>query len=229
MNTATSAYRLHVREKLLNSGAHSLSDLELLAVFISSDSAGKSCLQLASDLYYSKGDLRSVLNSDLQGFLEITGLGSDRYFQLQAAKEICLRSDFIHLKKKVKLTGTLEAAEFLKKKLRDKKYEVFSVLFLDNQHRLISYEEMFHGNLNAATVYTRPIIDRLIQLNAAAVILAHNHPSGDCSASKEDIQVTKRIEKALHLLEARLLDHFIIGDNEIFSVISRKKIGLVFN
>ena len=214
---------LRVREKLLTCGAQSLSDTELLAVFISSGSGKRSCLQLAHDLIKHLGDMRSVLNTDLQTFQEVPGLGLVRYVQLQAAKELCRRSDFICLQKDTQLLNSQQTYAFLKRQLRDKKNEVFAALFLDSQHRVLAYEELFTGTINTATVHSRPIIERVLKLNAAAIILAHNHPSGLSDASHHDVEVTERIRQALDLVDACLLDHLVIGDNEIYSIMSSMK------
>lgn len=217
------ARELRVREKLLTTGAQSLSDTELLAVFISSGSANKSCVQLAQDLIKHLGNMRDVLNCDLQTFQQVPGLGVVRYVQLQAVREICRRSDFISLQKDTQLTNSHETHAFLKRQLRDKKNETFVALFLDSQHRVLAYEELFTGTINTATIYSRPIVERVMKLNAAAVIIAHNHPSGVADASSHDIAVTNRLREALELIDARLLDHLVIGDNEVYSIMSNMK------
>lgn len=214
---------LHVREKLLMCGAENLSDTELLAVFISSGSGKRSCVQLAHDLIKHLGDMRAVLNTDLPTFEQVPGLGLVRYVQLQAAREICRRSDFIRLQRETQLLNSEQTYAFLKRQLRDKKNEVFAALFLDSQHRLLAYEELFTGTINATTVHARPIIERTLKLNAAALILAHNHPSGLSDASHHDVAVTERIQQALELVDARLLDHLVIGDNEVYSIMSTMK------
>lgn len=215
--------RFDLREKLLNDGAQSLSDTELLAVFISSGSKNKSCLQLAFDLIKQHGDLRAVLNANRQSFKQVSGIGEVRYLQLQAVKEICRRSDFIQLQKETQITNSKQTYAYLKKRLRDYKNETFAALYLDNQHRIIAYEELFTGTINSATVHPRPIIERVLQLNAAALILAHNHPSGVSDASHQDLVVTERLREALELVDARLLDHIVIGDNEVYSIIAESK------
>lgn len=214
---------LRIREKLLIQGVQSLSDAELLAVFISSGSAKKSCLQLAIDLIKHLGDLRSILNADQQAFNNVPGLGPVRYLQLQAVREICRRSDFISLQKDIQLTNPQQTHVYLKRQLRDKKNETVVALFLDSQHRVLAYEELFTGTINAASVYLRPIIERVLKLNAAALILAHNHPSGLAEASGQDIAITERLQQALELVDVRLLDHLIIGDNEVYSIVSETK------
>lgn len=223
MTVVLSTRQLSLREKLLTDGVQSLSDTELLAIFISSGSGKKSCVQLATDLLQHLGDLRTVLNTNLQHFTQVHGLGDVRYVQLQAAKEICRRSDFIHLQKDITITDSKQTYTYLKKRMRDYKNETFAALFLDNQHRVIAYEELFSGTINSATVHPRPIIERVLQLNAAALILAHNHPSGVSDASHQDLAVTERIRNALELVDVRLLDHLIIGDNEVYSIIAESK------
>lgn len=215
--------QLHLREKLLTYGVQTLSDTELLAVFISSGSGKKSCIQLATDLVKHLGDLRAVLNADPQDFKQVHGLGEVRYVQLQAVKEICRRSDFIQLQKETTLTNTQDTHTFLKRKLRDKKHETFVALFLDSQNRVLAYEELFQGTINSASVHPRPIIERVLSLNAAAIILAHNHPSGLSDASSQDLAVTERIRQALDLVDTRLLDHLVIGDNEVYSIMHKAK------
>lgn len=212
-----------LREKLLINGAKSLSDQELLAIFISSGTKNKTCSQLAADLLHQVGDLRAIINADWHDFQKISGFGNVRFSQLQALKEICRRSDFIYLQKEIQITDSQQTYAFLKKKLRDNKNETFAALYLDNQNRVIAYEELFFGTINSASVHSRPIIERVLQLNAAALILAHNHPSGVSNASEQDLVVTARIQKALELVDARLLDHLVIGDNEVYSIFSECK------
>ena len=214
---------LRVREKLLAYGAASLSDTELLAVFISSGSAQKSCVQLAHNLTEHLGDLRAILNADSETFQQVPGLGVVRYLQLQAAREICRRSDWISLQKRTPLTNIKDAHAFLKRQLRDKKNETCVAIFLDNQHRVLTYEELSTGTIHSASVHLRPIIDRVLKLNAAAIILAHNHPSGLADASRHDVAITERLRDALSLVDARLLDHLVIGDNEVYSIFSETK------
>jgi DNA repair protein RadC len=217
------AKQLRVREKLLTIGAHKLSDTELLAILISSGSGHKSCIQLAIDLLNHFGDLRAVLNAAPQAFQSIHGLGIVRYVQLQAAREICRRSDFIQLQKHTVLNNTLQTCAYLKRQLRDKKNETVAAIFLDSQYHIIAYEELFTGTINSTTIHLRPIIERSLHLNAAALILAHNHPSGLANESAEDRAVTKKLRDALTLIDVKLLDHLVIGDNEIYSIMSTQK------
>lgn len=219
----TIKYTPTLREKLLTAGPSSLSDTELLAILISSGSRKKSCLHLAIELIKKMGDLRAILNCSYQDFSQVNGVGLVRYAQLQAVKEICRRSDLISLQKDIKINNSQQSFAFLKRQLRDLRHETFAAIFLDNQHRVLAFEQIFKGTINAATVFIRPIIDRVLNLNAAAVILAHNHPSGVCDPSKQDVLVTKKIQQALDLMEVRLLDHVIIGDNEVYSILNSQK------
>jgi DNA repair protein RadC len=214
---------LRLREKLATSGAKSLSDVELLAVLISSGSGKKSCLQLANELIKEFGDLRAILNAPLKRFKQVHGLGDVRYLQLQAAREICLRSNFISLQKDTQLTNSRQTHQFIKRQLRDRKNETFAVLYFDSQHRVISYEELFHGTINAASVHARPLVERALAVNAAAIIVAHNHPSGHSDPSQHDVNITERLRHALALVDVQLLDHLVIGDNEVFSIVSQTK------
>ncbi|VEB38605.1 DNA repair protein RadC [Legionella sainthelensi] len=221
--TGVQTSQFDLREKLLTYGPQSLSDIELLAVFINSDNKTNSCMQLACDLLIHLGDLRAILNADTQSFNQVQGLGEVQYVQLQAVKEICRRSDFIQIQKETQITNSKQTYAYLKKRLRDYKNETFVALFLDNQHRIIAYDELFSGTINTATIHPRPIIERVLRLNAAALILAHNHPSGVSDPSPQDIAVTERMREALELVDVRLLDHIIIGDNEVYSIIAEAK------
>jgi DNA repair protein RadC len=222
-NQPATARKFHVREKLLTTGAESLSDTELLAALIGSGSGNKSCMQLATDLLNHFGDLRAILNACPKNFQEIHGLGVVRYVQLQAVREICRRSDFIQLKKRSTLNNSQQAWIYLKRQLRDKKNETIAGLFLDSQYRIIAYDELFTGTINAATLHPRPIIERSLRLNAAALIIAHNHPSGMAEASLQDCKVTDRLRNALELVDVKLVDHIIVGDNEIYSLMNTAK------
>ncbi|MCC5792110.1 MAG: DNA repair protein RadC [Legionellaceae bacterium] len=212
-----------LREKLLTYGPQNLSDSELLAIVISSGSGNTSCQQLALELLSTVGDLRAILNCNYQTFTRIKGLGAVRYVQLQAAREICRRSDLICLKKDIRITSSQQSFHFLKRQLRDQRHEVFAVIFLDNQHRVLAFESLFQGSINSANVFIRPIIDRILALNAAAIIIAHNHPSGHCEPSQQDLRITEKIQQAVEWIDVRLLDHIVVGDNEVYSIMHQAK------
>ena len=220
MSNPYKSQELCLRKKLLTNGTNTLSDQELLAIFISSGSQNRTCLDLAQALLNTFGDLRQIMNADRPTFESIPGLGMVRYTQLMALKEICRRSEYINLVKGQAIKNTKDSYVFLKRCLRDKKNEVFSGIFLDNHLSVLAYEELFTGTIDMSSIHLRPIIEKVLALNASAVILAHNHPSGDPKPSIEDRQVTKQLKKSLALIDAKLLDHLVVGDNTIYSILN---------
>lgn len=209
------------REKLLRQGAEQLSDAELLAIFLRTGVPGKTAIDLARDLLYRFGGLRSLLQADRQTFCSGRGLGTAKYVQLQASLEISRRHLRESLEKGDALTSPEATRRFLSAHLRDRQREVFACLFLDNRHRVLTYEELFFGTIDGASVHPREVVKRSLALNAAAVILAHNHPSGVAEPSRSDEQITRRLKEALALVDIRLLDHMVVGDGDIASLAER--------
>lgn len=209
------------REKLLSHGPGSLSDTELLAILLRSGCAGSSALDQARALLLRFGGLRPMLQAEAGRLCEEPGMGPAKYAQLQAALELASRCYREALARSDVLTDPAMARRFLSSRLRDMPQEVFSCLYLDNRHRLIRFEELFRGTINGASVYPREVVRRCLDLNAAAVIFAHNHPSGVAEPSNADIDLTARLKKALALVEIRALDHIIIGDGETVSLAER--------
>lgn len=205
------------REKLLAQGAHALSDAELLAVFLRTGVRGKTALDISRELLVKFGGLRHIVAANLEQFSKTLGLGLAKYVQIQAAKELATRC----LKENIERSSAVESPQdvyhYLTHKLRAYPYEVFSCLFLDNAHRFIHFKELFHGSINEATVYPRELVRQVYQYNAAAVILAHNHPSGIATPSEADKRITNEIQAILSAIDVRLLDHIIIGEGEITS------------
>lgn len=200
------------------SGLRALSDLELLALFFSSVNDRQAALSIAHRLLTHFGDLRAVLNSSPQAFSQATSINDLFYMQLQAACEICKRCDWQNLKARPMLTNIEQAHSFLKRQLRDNRNEIFSALFLNSQQHILAYEELFFGSINQATLHPRHLVERIFHHNAAALILAHNHPSGTTTPSKQDVAITQKLAKTLKLLDVVLLDHLIIGDNAVYSI-----------
>jgi DNA repair protein RadC len=202
------------REKLLNHGVQALSDAELLAIFLRTGVSGISAVELARNLLNSFGSLRALLEAKQAQFCAQYGLGPAKYVQLQAVLEMSRR----HLESKLNRGDALTDADstkaFVQQKLRHYPYEVFACLFLDNQHRLIGFEELFHGTINMAKVYPREVVKQALSYNAAAVIFAHNHPSGIAEPSMSDIELTQQLKSALNMVDIRVLDHIIVGDAE---------------
>jgi DNA repair protein RadC len=209
------------REKLLAQGPTSLSDAELLAIFFRTGVAGKTAVDLARELLVRFGGLRNLLSADREVLCETAGLGEAKYVQLVAALEMGRR----HLEARVVRGEGLESPDdtlkFLQASLRDRAYEVFCCLFLDNRHRVIAFEELFRGTLNGTAVYPREVVRRALALNAAAVILVHNHPSGVAEPSRADEALTQRLTEALSLVDVRVLDHLVVGDGETVSFSER--------
>ncbi|MEH6567334.1 MAG: DNA repair protein RadC [Halopseudomonas sp.] len=209
------------REKLLAQGAASLSEAELLAIFLRTGLPGRSAVDLARDLLNGFGSLRALLQADLREFSQHAGLGPAKYAQLQAVLEMGRRHLFEDLKRGSALTSPGAVRQFLKSRLMALPHEVFACLFLDNQHRVIAFEELFRGTLDSASVYPREVLKRALAHNAAALILTHNHPSGVAEPSQSDMQLTRRLKESLALLDIRVLDHLIVGDGEPVSFAER--------
>jgi len=212
------------REKLARSGAQALSDAELLAIFLRTGVKGKSAVDLGRDLLGHYGGLRQVLNAGQGALGQISGLGPAKCAQLQAALELGKRYLEQKLEREGPLTSPKQAAEFLTHQLRDRPREVFAIVYLDNRHHGLDYEELFYGTLNGAHVHPREVVKNALARNAAAVIVAHNHPSGIAEPSQADTTITIKLRDALSLVEVRLLDHLVIGDGEFVSMSDR---GLV--
>ncbi|MCU7805043.1 MAG: DNA repair protein RadC [Candidatus Thiodiazotropha sp. (ex Lucinoma borealis)] len=209
------------REKLLQRGAHSLSDAELLAIFLRTGVTGQTAVDLARSLLGEFGGLRQLLAANQQQFCQARGLGQAKFAQLQAVLEMSRRYLREQLRKSDSLTNPQQTRNYLQAKLRHYPYEVFSCLFLDNRHRIICYEELFRGTIDGASVHPREVVKRALEHNAAALILAHNHPSGVAEPSRADQQITKRLKEALALVDIRVLDHIVIGEGEPVSLAER--------
>jgi DNA repair protein RadC len=209
------------REKLLRRGAAALSDAELLAIFLRTGVPGRSAVDLARDLLTQYGGLRCLLEADQATFCQGLGLGPAKYVQLQAILEMSRRYLEATLQRDGVLQGVADTRRYLTAKLRHEPHEVFACLFLDNRHRIIFFEELFQGTIDGASVHPRQVVKRALYHNAAAIILAHNHPSGIAEPSRADEQITSRLKEALSLIDVRVLDHFIIGDGQIFSFAER--------
>lgn len=205
------------REKLLAQGAETLTDEELLAIFLRTGIKGTPVLKLADNVLRHFGSLRELLTVNLADFCQVKGLGKTQYIQLQATKEMTKR----HLAQQMRVNDTINDPElavmYFQTMLEDDEREIFMVLFLDNQHRLLQQEKLFFGTVNQTSVYPREVIKAALKYNAAAILIAHNHPSGSCVPSEADRYMTRRIEMACDLVDIRLVDHIIIGKGEYFS------------
>ena len=209
------------REKLIHQGASALSDAELLAIFLRTGLPGKSAVELARDLLNDFGSLSALLAADIHQFCHAAGLGPAKFAQLQAVIEMSGRYFNEVLQQAPVLDSPDITERYLKNHLRSYNHEVFCCLFLDNRHRVIKLEDMFHGTIDGASVYPREVVRRAIHHNAAAIIFAHNHPSGVAEPSQADIQITEKLKQALSLIDIRVLDHFIIGEGKPVSMSTR--------
>jgi DNA repair protein RadC len=206
------------RERLLALGSASLSDAELLAIFLRTGVKGCNVVDLSRNLLSSFGSLANVFRANKNDFCKHHGLGSAKYVQLQACLEMSKRYLAEQLTQQGQaLTSSKATRDFLIGELRLETQEVFAVLFLDNQHQVLKFERLFFGTLNAAVVYPRIVVEQALAHNAAAVILAHNHPSGVAQASIADKQITQKLEQALQLIDVRVLDHMIIAGHQCYS------------
>ena len=209
------------REKLLKHGAAVLSDAELLAIFLRTGVTGKSAVDLARELLTTFGGLRALMQASRSEFCQGLGLGDAKFAQLQAVLEMARR----HLRESLERGDVFSSPEmvrsYLTARLRDQPREVFLVLFLDTRHRLLAAEEMFLGTIAEASVHPREVVRRAMQHNAAALIVAHNHPSGVAEPSRADRLITTNIVKTLDLVKVRVLDHFIIGAGDVLSFAER--------
>lgn len=209
------------REKLLARGAGSLSDAELLALFIRTGIRGQTALDLARNWLAHFDGLRGFLDAERSVLQKLPGMGPAKYAELQAALELGHRHHASALTRNDVLSSPEATRRFLSSRLRRKRSEIFAVLFLDSQNRLICFEELFQGSLDSCMVHPRVVVERALNLKAAAVILAHNHPSGVAEPSGADRQITDRLRKALELIDVAVLDHFVIGEGRPVSFAER--------
>ena len=203
------------REKLLTKGADALSDAELLAIFLRTGCKGKSAVDLARQLLSDFGGLKPMLQASEADFCQQNGLGPAKYTQLQAVLEMAKRHLFEQLSRGDALCSPAETRQFLSAELGGYPHEVFACLFLDNRNRVITFEKMFFGTIDGASVYPREVVRLALKKNAASVIFAHNHPSGVAEPSTADENITQRLKQALALVDIRVLDHLIIGDEVV--------------
>jgi DNA repair protein RadC len=206
------------RERLLARGARALSDAELVAILLRTGLRGKSAIDLADDLLRKFGSVAKMLESDLRG---IKGLGPAKSAQFAAAFEILRRSLDEKLKERNALTSPGAVRDYLRLTLARKDEEVFVCIWLDAQHKVVHIEEAFQGTLTQTSVYPREIVKKALRWNAAAVIFAHNHPSGVAQPSQSDELLTRNLREALALVEVRVLDHFIVAGNQAVSFAER--------
>ena len=206
------------REKLITAGAHTLSDAELLAIFLRTGTRGASALDMARGLISIFGGLRGILKASREEFCALPGIGRSKFAQLQAATELAQRCLQETLLREDVFCNSRITRQYVNSRLIDHGREVFLCLFLDSQNRLIAQEELFLGTIDGASVHPREVIKRALYHNAAALIFAHNHPSGISEPSQADISITQRLKNLLAEVDIRTLDHLIVGEGEVRSL-----------
>lgn len=209
------------REKLLQHGPGALSDAELLSLFLGSGLRGQDAVATARSMLAGHGPLRELLQRDPKSMLELPGLGPARVCKLQAALELGNRFLAAQLQRGQALTDPGSAGRYFAQRLRSAPNEIFAALFLDTRHRALAFEELFRGTIDSAEVHPREVVRRALVHNAAAVIVGHNHPSGNPEPSQMDRQLTRQLKQSLSLVDVRLLDHFVIGDGAPVSMAAR--------
>lgn len=214
------------REKLLNNGVSSLSDAELIAIFLRVGVTGKSAVDLARDLLKQFGSLNGIFSASLAEINAVHGMGESKFCQLQAIFEMSRRALSEEIAQADIFNSPEKVSDYLKLKLGRLNREVFVVLFVDSQHRMIADEILFTGTLSQTSVYPREVIKRALYHNAASVIFAHNHPSGVAQPSLADEALTEALKNALKLVDVNVLDHLVIAGNQSFSFVEH---GLLTN
>ena len=209
------------RQKLAEEGAQALSDAELLAIFLGTGTRKRSVLSLAQYLLDRFGGVRGLLDADGSRITRVPGIGPAKFAALCASRELISRYLESAAQKGDVITDPENTRQYLTGRLRHYQREVFACLYLDNQHRLIKYEELFFGTIDGASVHPREVVKQVLHYNAAAVIFAHNHPSGVAEPSQADRRITDRLKSALTLVDVRVLDHMIVGDTDILSFAER--------
>lgn len=205
------------REKLLQRGVNALSDAELLAIFLRTGITGKSAVDLSRELLSHFGNLTGIFAASQTNFCQIPGMGIAKYTQLQAVLEMARRAISEELKNGNTMSSPALVRDFLRLTLANKQHEVFIGIFLDAKNHTIATEELFSGTLTQTSVYPREIIKRALHHNAAAIIFAHNHPSGVAEPSHADKILTQSLKQALAFIDVKVLDHFIIGNGTALS------------
>ena len=205
------------REKLIRLGAKSLSDEELLAIFLRVGYKGKNVMQLSKEIIETKG-FKWLISTDRKSYLAVSGLGDSSYVQLRAVMELGRRYlDETIRRESDSFSSATKMKSYLCHRFGDSERELFCCLFMDSKNRLIEFKEIFAGTIDVANVYPREIIKHALKVNAASLVLAHNHPSGELQPSQADKKITKEIAKACELMEIRLLDHIIVSGTSSLS------------
>jgi DNA repair protein RadC len=206
------------RERLLIYGVETLSNAELLAIFLRTGIPGKTALDLARDLLNYFGGLDKVLESDFKSFTQMKGLGAAKFCQLKATLELVRRHFNCKVEESVSFSNQDLVRNYLLSNFPNSENETFACMLLDNNHKLIKFEQLFKGTINQSQVYPRVVAQVCLKNNAAAIVFAHNHPSGNLTPSESDKTITTKLIEILNIIDVRVLDHFIVGKDEVYSM-----------
>ncbi len=209
------------REKLLTLGPQALADAELIALLLRTGLPGTSVLQLAQQLLDAFGGLNGLLQASAADLKRIKGLGPAKRAEISAVMELARRSLAQRLAQRTVLSSPQQVKDYLRLQLAHEDHEVFAVMFLDVQNQLLQFEKMFRGTLSQTSVYPREIVKRALAVQASAVILAHNHPSGVAEPSRADEFLTQTLKQALQLIDVRVIDHLVVGGDQAISFAER--------
>ena len=209
------------REKLIAKGPDALSDAELLAIVLRTGAKGRNAVELAREALVRCGSLSALLSAELAQLAEIPGLGAAKYAQIQAVLEMGRRALRETIDRGGALSSPQAVRDYLRLKLYGRPHEVFAAVFLDAQNRVLAVEELFRGTLTQTSVFPREIVKRALYHNAAAIIFAHNHPSGVAEPSRADEALTQTLKHTLGLVDVKVLDHFVVGGDAAMSFAER--------
>lgn len=217
VNKSTSGHRQRLRERFLNAGLQGFHDYEVIELLLTLGTPRRDCKQAAKDALKKFGSLNAVLEADPKELQEINGIGPNNVFGLKLSQTVAQRYLADRIIGHDIITSSDEVLDYLKHNLRDKKQEIFSVIYLNGRNEIIGMEELFHGSLTISAVYPREVVKKVLKQNAAAIILVHNHPSGNLNPSEEDIKITKKLKDAVATIDVKVHDHLIIAGNNYYS------------
>jgi DNA repair protein RadC len=216
-NKSNIGHRQRLRERFLNSSLQGFHDYEVVELLLTLGTPRSDCKQAAKDALKNFGSLNAVLEADSKDLQAIKGIGPNNVFGLKLSQTVARRYLANRVIGQDIVTSSDEVLDYLKHNLRDKKQEIFSVIYLNGRNEIIGMEELFHGSLTTSAVYPREIVKKVLNQNAAALIFVHNHPSGNLNPSQEDIKITKKLKDAVETIDVKVHDHLIIAGNNYYS------------
>lgn len=216
-NQSAIGHRQRLRQRFLEGGLQGFHDYEVIELLLTLGTPRSDCKQAAKDALKKFGSLNAVLEAEPKELQEIDGIGPNNVFGLKLTQTVARRYLADRVIGQDVITSSDEVLDYLKHNLRDKAQEIFSVIYLNGRNAIIGMEELFHGSLTSSAVYPREVVKKVLKQNAAAIILVHNHPSGNLSPSQEDIKITKKLKDAVATIDVTVHDHLIIAGNDYYS------------